>query len=359
MKYIHEYRDKGLVEKLVHLIRVSSKHKIALMEVCGGHTAAIHRFGIKSLLPETIRLFSGPGCPVCVTGTSYIDKAIWLSREKDMIITTFGDLIRVPGSSSTLEAEKSDGRDIRIVYSVLDSLKIARQNPDKNVVFLAIGFETTAPGTAAAIQQAHNQRFDNFFILNAHKVMPPAMSALVSEGIKIDGFICPGHVSTITGSKIYEFLPADHGIGCAIAGFEPLDILHAVYSLVLQLEDSEPKVEIAYKRAVTDQGNKKAQNFINTVFQPCNVEWRGLGQIPDSGLCLRKEYLTFDADYMFDIQIPKPKERPGCICGEILKGLRTPGECRLFGKSCTPQNPVGACMVSQEGACQAWYKYGE
>jgi len=357
MKFSTEFRDPGLVKTLAGKIRSATNKDIVLMEVCGGHTMAIHRYGIPSLLPENIHLVSGPGCPVCVTSKSYIDHAIALGKRKNLILCTYGDLIRVPGSFSTLDKEKAGGADVRIVASTLDALKIARENPGKEVVFLGIGFETTAPGSAAAIVQAHKEQLTNFFLLSAHKIMPPAMEALITEGIKINGYICPGHVSTITGSSIYEFIPAKYGLACVVAGFEPLDILQSVLMLAQQIEQESPRVEIQYKRVVKPEGNLIAQRLLGEVFELAGDWWRGFGVIPASGLQLREQYSAFDAAKVFEVVLPEPKEDKGCICGELLKGLKKPSDCKLFGKACTPSDPVGACMVSSEGACAAHYKY--
>lgn len=357
MKFVNEYRNSEIVLDLAKKIKTISQKEISLMEVCGGHTMAIHRFGIPSLLPSNIKLISGPGCPVCVSGIEFIDKAIALSGKKDVIITTYGDLIRVPGSKSSLEKEKSKDADIRIVYSTLEALEIAKHNQDKKVVFLGIGFETTAPATAVAIQKAYEDNISNFYLLTAHKIMPPVMQALLNEKVKIHGFICPGHVSAITGSKIYEFIPEEYKIACVVTGFEPIDIMQSVYMLTKQIHDKDPKVEIQYSRAVTKDGNTKAQEIMNEVFETRDDIWRGIGEIPNSGLKLRKKYKDFDAELVFDIQIDQVKEHSACICGQILRGQKSPKDCKLFGKVCSPDNPIGACMVSSEGACQAFYKY--
>jgi hydrogenase expression/formation protein HypD len=357
MKYVTEFRDPSAVRKLLSEIKRVSHKEIALMEVCGGHTMAIHRYGIPSLLPENIHLLSGPGCPVCVTSRSYIDHAIELGKIPGMIITTYGDLIRVPGTESTLDREKAAGMDVRIVGSTIESLKIARENPDKQIVFLGIGFETTAPGSAAAIEIAFNEKIRNFFLLSAHKIMPPAMEALITEGIKINGYISPGHVSTITGSSIYNFIPEKYGLGCVIAGFEPTDILQSILMLAEQIETGKPSVEIQYSRAVRPEGNLKAQALLNKVFMLDGDWWRGFGVIPASGLKLKPEFSAYDASKVFDVKLPEPKEEKGCICGDILKGLKKPSDCKLFAHACTPENPVGACMVSNEGSCAAYYRY--
>lgn len=359
MKYITEFRDKALVEGLIKEIRKISHKEIALMEVCGGHTMAIHKFGIPAMLPANIKLLSGPGCPVCVTDKKYIDIAVYLSHLPDVIITTYGDLIRVPGSKGTLDLSKSEGNDIRIVYSSIDALQIARDNPTKKVIFLGIGFETTAPGTAVAISNAYKEGLDNFFVHCSHKIMPPAMEALITEGVKIDGYICPGHVSAITGAGIYDFIPAKFKLGCVIAGFEPTDILQSILMLVKQIENNDTKVEIAYKRAVKPEGNLIAKAMLSEVFELGDDWWRGFGVIPQSGLKIKKKYEQHNVEANFEINVPEPAPDKGCICGEILKGLKRPVECKLFRKVCTPENPIGACMVSNEGACAAFYRYGE
>ena len=359
MKYIDEYRNKEKVLQLSRLIKKFSSKDIVLMEVCGGHTMAIQKFGIPSLLPKTVKLLSGPGCPVCVTSKKFIDQAIAYCRLSNIIIATFGDLIRVPGSTSTLEKEKANGHDIRIVYSGLDSLKIAKNNPDKKVIFLGIGFETTAPGSAALIQQAEIQNLKNFFLFSSHKIMSPAMEAIINENVKIDGYLAPGHVSAITGIKIYKNIPEKYNLGCVITGFEPTDILQAIYMLVIQHETNNQKVEIQYTRAVKPEGNAKAQKLLNKYFSFRDDWWRGLGVLKNSGLCLKEKYSVFDAEKQIKVDVEKTKEEKGCICGEILKGLKIPTECKLFDRACKPANPIGACMVSSEGACAAFYKYNK
>lgn len=357
MKYIDEYRKKDLILAVSEKLKLVSTKEIVLMEVCGGHTMAIHRFGLPSLLPPTIRLISGPGCPVCVSGQQFIDTALAYSKVSGVIITTYGDLIRVPGSTTSLEKERANGSDIRIVYSVLESLEIAKNNTDKSVVFLGIGFETTAPLTAAAILQAKKEKITNFFVMSAHKVMPPVMKALVNEGVKINGFIAPGHVSAITGTAIYNDLATEYGLGVVVAGFEPVDMMQAILMLATQIESGEPKIEVQYQRVVNHQGNLTAQRMLAEVFESRDDTWRGLGIIPVSGLKIREELSDFDAERHFKIEIPKSTEPKGCICGQILRGLKTPVDCALFGKKCTPADPVGACMVSGEGTCATYYKY--
>lgn len=359
MKYIDEYRDKKLVEKIQSQIKAISVKPVTFMEVCGGHTWAIQKFGIPSLLSDNIRLVSGPGCPVCVTSRSFIDHAIALCRLKEVVMTTYGDLMRVPGSTSSLSLEKSKGSDVRMVYSVLDALKIARENPAKKVVFLGIGFETTAPASAAGIINAEKENLKNFFVLSSHKIMPPAMGALIDEGVAINGYIAPGHVSVITGAKIYNGIPEKYGVGCVISGFEPVDILQSVYMLVRQVENNDCKVEIQYKRAVNYEGNIKAQHMMDDVFTLRDDWWRGLGTLPDSGLGISSKYSNYDAEKMFDVEVEPTREDKGCICGLILKGLKKPTDCKLFGKVCTTSNPVGACMVSHEGACNAYFRFNK
>jgi len=357
MKFIDEYRDKELIIKLTGKIEKAVGHEYTFMEVCGGHTSAIHRFGIPSLLPGRIKLISGPGCPVCVTGKDFIDKTIACSRMENVVIATFGDLIRVPGSSSTLEGERTRGADIRIVISCLEALEIARMNPLKKIIFPGIGFETTAPGTAVTIKQSEKDNINNFWILSAHKLMPPAMEAIIQDGVEIDGFICPGHVAAITGSSVFNFIPLKYKLGCVITGFEPVDILQAILMLINQKNQDAPKVEIQYNRVVTENGNEIAIRYLSEVFEPCDAYWRGIGIIPGSGLKLLKTYERFDAEKTFSPDITLPNDDGLCICGEILRGKKTPGDCPLFAGLCSPHNPVGACMVSNEGACNTWFKY--
>lgn len=357
MKFIDEYRNKNEVKILANKINSYTGPEIRLMEVCGGHTMSIHRFGIPTLLPSNIKLLSGPGCPVCVSDRKFIDKAVAYSRMDDVIITTFGDLIRVPGSSSNLDKEKAAGADIRIVYSITEALEIAKKNSDKNIIFLGIGFETTAPGTAAGIIMADKAELSNFFLLSSHKVMPPAMSALIDEGVKINGYIAPGHVSTITGTSIYEEIPKKYGLSVVVAGFEPVDILQSILMLINQIDSKDPKVEIQYSRVVKPEGNAKALKMMYQVFEPADDWWRGLGMLKDSGLKLNNRYERYDAETHIPVEPEKTIEPKGCICGEILKGVKSPKDCKIFGTVCTPSNPVGACMVSNEGACAAFYKY--
>ncbi len=359
MEILSEYRNKENTSKILREICRISKKEIDLMEVCGGHTMAIQRFGIPSMLPKNIHLKSGPGCPVCVTSKHYIDQAIAYCRGENNVVATFGDLIRVPGSTSSLEREKARGHEVKVVYSPLEALYYAKENPGKNVIFLGIGFETTAPGTAATILKASSLSITNFFVFSAHKIMPPVMERLVDDGIKINGFIGPGHVSTIAGTRMYEFLAKKYGVGCVVSGFEPVDILQSVLMLTEQHESKTPKVEIQYKRAVKPAGNVKALHVMWDVFETREDWWRGLGTIPDSGLKISDKFQQFDAEKQLEVVVEDTVEDPECICGEVLKGTKTPRQCRLFNKRCDPANPVGACMVSSEGACQAYYRYHE
>ena len=353
-----DFKNREHCKALVNQIRQESKKEAVIMEVCGGHTMALYRNGITSLLPENIRMVSGPGCPVCVSDIRYIDHAIALARRPDVIITTYGDLIRVPGSTSSLEKEKASGAAVNIVWSGLEAVDIAARNPDKKVVFLGIGFETTIPGTAIAILEAKKREVTNFLALCSHKIMPPAMTALIDEGVRIDAYLCPGHVTAVTGSGIYEPIAAKYGKPCVVSGFEPADILQSILMIVRQIEAGKPAVEIQYTRVVHREGNPKAQTLINMVFTPNDDWWRGLGVIPRSGLRLADNYKQFDAAEAVPVTVEPPREAKGCICGSILKGLQYPSDCSLFGKVCTPDTPVGACMVSSEGACAAFFQYG-
>ena len=331
------------------------------MEVCGTHTVAAFRSGLRSVLPETLRLVSGPGCPVCVTPVNYVDRAVAMASIAEVTVATFGDMVRVPGSTTSLERARAGGADVRVVYSATDALEIARRNPGRRVVFLGVGFETTAPGTAWTIQEARRDGVENFGVFCAHKTMPEAMAALASGGeLRIDGFMCPGHVSTVIGARPYEFLARDFGVPCVITGFEPTDILEALLMLVTQRLEGRAEVEIQYARSVRPEGNPAARRLIDEVFEPCDVEWRGLGCIPGSGLRIRASFAAHDAERWFpDPEAPPPREHPGCICGDVLRGAREPAECPLFARVCTPDSPVGPCMVGAEGACAIWYKYGE
>ncbi|MFO7723562.1 MAG: hydrogenase formation protein HypD [Bacteroidales bacterium] len=357
MKYIEEYRDPVLCETLLNQIHKEIREEIVIMEVCGGHTMALHRFGIPALLPKQIRLLSGPGCPVCVTGRGYIDKAIRLARSGNVTICTYGDLIRVPGSQGSLEKAAADGGDIKVVFSPLQCLEQAKQNPSREFVFLGIGFETTAPASAVAIAKASEASLKNFFLFSAHKLMPPAMAAIIHEGIRVDGYLCPGHVSTIAGTEMYQPLVRNFGVGCVIAGFEPVDLLQAVLMLVRQHQQGKQQVEIQYSRAVKPEGNPKARKLVSMVFKPGDAWWRGLGMLEESGLNIRDQFMAHDASVVYGLPEEETGDPKGCRCGDVLKGLIKPDECSLYHKVCNPGNPVGACMVSAEGACQTWYQY--
>jgi len=358
MKFIDEYRDPELAQKLVRKIHELSHKPARLMEFCGGHTVSIMRNGIRQLLPPQVEMLSGPGCPVCVTANADIDKAIAMSNLHDVIITTFGDMIKVPGSYSSLQKARAEGADIRIVYSTQDALNIARENTRKSVIFIGIGFETTAPTIAAAIQEANENNISNFYTLCLLKLCPPIMKTILDLGeLKLDGIVCPGHVSAVIGSHPYEFIPHNYGVACVVSGFEPLDILLSVAMLVEQIEKSEPQVEIAYRRGVKAEGNDTALKLIEKVFDIAQADWRGIGIVANSGLKLKPGYERFDAEKNFSLKLKPVKEAKGCICGDILRGIKTPTDCKLFRKVCFPEHPVGPCMVSSEGACAAYYEY--
>lgn len=358
LKHIDEYRDSEISQQLIEKIKSSSKKDVRLMEVCGTHTVSIFRSGIRSMLPRTVSLLSGPGCPVCVTDQAEVDAFIELARVDDVIITTFGDLMRVPGTRSSLQKESAGGRDIRVVYSTFDALEIARKNPAKKVVFLGVGFETTAPTIAAAILSAAQEGVKNFSVISAHKLVPPALQALMaSADARIDGFILPGHVSVIIGLNAYRPFFDQYQIPCVVAGFEPIDILQAISMLVQMLESGSPALDNAYPRAVTREGNTKAQQILDEIFEPAGAGWRGIGVIPQSGLKIREKYAAHDAQKLFDVEVPDAKAPKGCACGEILIGTKTPPQCALYKKACTPMEPVGPCMVSTEGTCAAYYRY--
>ncbi len=357
MKYVDEYRNGRHIARLAEMIRQEAVCDYSFMEVCGGHTAAIHRFGIPSLLPSRVRLLSGPGCPVCVTPAGYIDTLVALAAGEDVTVALFGDLMRVPGTTSSPAEAKASGADIRVVLSAHEALDLARSNPQRRVIFAAIGFETTAPGTAVTLTEAERDGVGNFHVLNAHKVMPPAMEMLLREGTRIDGFICPGHVAVITGSAVFDFIPRRYGLACAVAGFEPADIMLAVLMLIRQVNSRKPKVEIEYRRAVSAEGNQMAQLYMREAFEPGDAEWRGLGIIPSGGMNLQERFRRFDAGLVFNVDTPAPVSETGCICGDILRGVRTPADCPLFSTSCTPDNPQGACMVSAEGSCNTFFIY--
>ncbi len=356
------FRDPEVARQLLRTIRetvAGSSRQLTLMEVCGTHTMSIHQHGIRSLLPDQLRLVSGPGCPVCVTPLPYVDHALALARQPGTIITTFGDMLRIPGSSSSLLEEKARGADIRSVYSPLDAVRLAQSHPQQRIVFLGVGFETTTPTVAGAILQANRLQLQNFAVLCAHKTMPAPMAALSSDpDLQVDGYLCPAHVSTIIGTRAYQPLAEKYRVACVVTGFEPLDILQGVAMLAKQIMAGEARVENQYRRFVKPEGNPKAQQLTASVFEPCDAIWRGIGQLPASGLRLRKAFATFDAISRFPVQVEESRDPVGCLCGEILKGKVAPRDCPLFGNACTPESPVGACMVSSEGTCAAEHKYG-
>lgn len=357
MKYIDEYRDQERIGKIAKELHNFNNRSYTFMEVCGGHTMAIRKFGLTSLIPGNFRLRSGPGCPVCVTGKSFIDKTV-ACTEQGMVVAVFGDLMRIPGTKTTLEKTRIGGADVRIVFSPLDVVEMAAAEPNRKFVFAAAGFETTAPGTACAVKAAEAAGLENFYVLSAHKIMPPAMRMLVKQGIVTDGFICPGHVCAITGSAIFDFIPQEFGLACVVSGFEPLDIMYSVLMLARQIRNRDPRVEIEYRRAVTREGNLLAQKEMDDVFCLEDTSWRGLGLIPGSGLKLREPYARFDAGNVFSLKMEESDHEDGCLCGEILKGMAEPADCPLFRTVCHPGHPVGACMVSPEGACNATYTFG-
>ncbi|MDD5347691.1 MAG: hydrogenase formation protein HypD [Candidatus Omnitrophica bacterium] len=358
MKYIDEFRDRTIVKGLMAEIGALAKLKTNLMEVCGTHTMAIFRSGIKQLLPAKINLISGPGCPVCVTAQADIDRMLTLAKLPGVIITTFGDMLKVPGTQSSLEKERAAGCDIRVVYSPLDALEIARQERSREVIFLAVGFETTAPAIASVTSDARAGRIKNFSVYCCHKLIPPAMAALLeAKEIRIHGFICPGHVSTIIGTRPYALIAEEFRIPCVVSGFEPTDILESIRMLLQQIRQKRADAEIQYRRAVRPEGNLSAQQALSDVFMPSDADWRGLGVIPKSGLKLREQYQAHDAEIKFDIKVEESFEAKQCLCGQVLRGVKNPSQCRLFATVCTPEQPYGPCMVSTEGTCAAWYKY--
>jgi len=349
---------KEYARYLLDKLHQKAEQPLTVMEVCGTHTVAIARSGLRELLPETIRLISGPGCPVCVTDDFDLDLAIALSRQKGVILVTFGDMMRVPGTGSSLQEEKGRGADVRVVYSPADALTIARENPHSQVIFLAIGFETTVPAVAVTLEQAIQEGLENFSIFSLHKLVPPVMKALLEDPeVKIDAFLNPGHVCTILGVEPFRFVAEEYGRPCVIAGFDAVDILEALLMIVEQQKSGRPKVEIQYRRAVRPEGNQVAQAYIRKYFIPAPAVWRGIGEVPGSGLQLRDEYAHLEARNRFSIEVEPGKRVKGCACGEILKGLKLPYECPLFGKACTPMRPVGPCMVSSEGSCSAYYRF--
>ncbi|UCE23772.1 MAG: hydrogenase formation protein HypD [Candidatus Zixiibacteriota bacterium] len=358
MKYLEEFRDPVMAQKLLAGIATTTTRKWVIMEVCGGQTHAIIKNGIDQLLPRQIELVHGPGCPVCVTPLEMIDKALAIASRPEVIFTSFGDMLRVPGSKQDLFMVKSGGGDVRMVYSPLDALKIARENPDRQVVFFGVGFETTAPLTAMTVWQAYQQKIDNFSMLVSHVLVPPAMTALLSSPEnRVQAFLAAGHVCTVMGWEEYVPIAEKYKVPIVVTGFEPVDILEGIFMAVQQLEQGRAEVENQYTRVVKREGNRPAQELISKVFQTTDRKWRGIGSFPQSGFALSPEFEKYDADKRFDLGDIRVEEPPECISGLILQGLKKPHECEEFGKRCTPQSPLGATMVSSEGACAAYYNY--
>lgn len=358
--------DKTEARALLDGIGSRTGRTLTFMEVCGTHTMAAARAGLHSLLPDTVRLISGPGCPVCVTPVGYIDHALVLADRPEVTITSFGDLMRVPGSKrdprdrtpSSLLSSRARGADVRVVYSPVDALDLARTHPNREVVFLGVGFETTTPAIAAAILRAHHLGLRNFSVLSANKTIPEAMEALAaSDDLALDGFLCPGHVSVVLGPEAYAGLAERCGVPCVIGGFEPIEMIRGIDALARQVAERRAEVENCYPGAVRPGGNARAREVAARVYQPADSTWRGVGTIPGSGLEIREEFRCFDAERRFSVSIPTPEEPRGCRCGEVLRGVLDPAECGLFGRRCTPETPEGACMVSSEGSCAARYAY--
>lgn len=358
MKYLDEYRDGQLAQRLLREIVRKVTRPWVLMEICGGQTHTIMRYGLDELLPPQIELVHGPGCPVCVTPASILDRAIDLAGRDDVILVSYGDMLRVPGTVMDLLSAKAQGADVRMVYSPLDALRIARLHPSRKVVFLAVGFETTAPANAMAVYQAHHEKLGNFFLLGSHVLVPPAIRALAgSPDNRVQGFIAPGHVCTVVGCAEYEDLAREFQMPIVVGGFEPVDLLQAILTLVTMLEAGSATFANDYSRSVSYQGNPEAQRIIGEVFEVVNQSWRGLGEIPRSGLRLREKFAAWDADRVFDPNTSQPEAPSACISAQILKGLKKPTDCSVFGTICTPDCPLGAPMVSSEGACSAYYQY--
>ncbi|MGC9063584.1 MAG: hydrogenase formation protein HypD [bacterium] len=354
-----DYNNPKIAKSLIDEIYSFSSRDIIIMEFCGTHTHSIFRFGIRELLPKNISMLSGPGCPVCVTDTRDIDYCIALSSLPDVIITTFGDMIRVPGSSKSLQEVKAEGADVRIVYSSMDAINVARENPKKKVVFLGVGFETTAPTVASSIIEAEKNNIDNYFVYSMHKLTPPAMEAILNLGeIRLNGILGPGHVSTVIGWKAWEFVPLRYRLPVVVAGFDAVDILLGILNIVKLCSGDKLEVVNAYQRAVKPYGNSYALSLMNEVFERDDALWRGLGELPQSGLQIKNKYKRFDARLEFPFDIPSKPKPKGCRCDEVIRGVISPLECSLFGIACTPSHPVGPCMVSSEGTCSAYYIYG-
>lgn len=357
--FLKEFKDPEISSLLNNELLKYADRTYKIMELCGTHTMSLFKSGVRAILPPNIKLISGPGCPVCVTPNYYMDNAVKLAMMKDVIVTTFGDLMRVPGNGKSLLEAKTEGADARVVYSPMDSLAVAAENPDKKVVFLSVGFETTTPIVALAVKKAKEEGLKNFFILAGNKTMPAAIELLsCDKDIAIDGFFYPGHVCSVAGTEYARIISKKYGIPGVVAGFEPVDLLYAILELVKLINEGNGEVKNLYSRVVREEGNPAAYNTMFEVFQPCDTVWRGIGNIPASGLELRDEYVSFDAWKVFNLEQNIDEKINGCICGEILKGIKEPSDCPLFAKKCTPNKPVGACMVSSEGSCAAHYKYG-
>ena len=360
MRFIDEYRQADLASRLAEQIARLTDQPLKLMEVCGGHTHTIFKYGIEDLLPPNIEMIHGPGCPVCVIPLGRVDDSISIALQPGIIFTTFGDMMRVPGSKTSLLDAKAAGADVRMVYSPLDALKIAKKNPDRHVVFLALGFETTAPSTAMTVLQAAKDGVENFSVFCNHIMIVPALKAMLdSPDLKLDGFVGPGHVSTVIGTSCYDFVATEYGKPIVVSGFEPLDVLQSVYMIVKQVVEHRAEVENQYSRVVMREGNLKALEVIFDVFEPRDYfEWRGLGSIARSGMKISRKYAQFDAELRFAVPGLRIADPKACQCGEILKGVKKPWECKVFGTACTPETPIGSCMVSSEGACAAYYNFG-
>lgn len=352
--------NRELTKKLADILKKRKlKKPIRIMEICGTHTVQFFKTGVKNIFPEGLELIDGPGCPVCVTENEYLDLAIETAKKYNAIVTTFGDMIKVPSSYSSLAKEKAHGMDVRIVYSPLDALKVSEDNPEREVIFLSVGFETTTPGEAVTILEAKKRNIKNFSVLSGNKLTPPAVRALLdADEVKIDGFIVPGHVSTIIGREPWNFIASDFGRPGVISGFESMDLITGTLSIIDLIEEGKTEVLNGYKNVVRERGNEQALNIMDQVFETADSIWRGLGTIPVSGLIIRDEFADFDTARKLPSEAPPVKEHKGCRCGELLRGLILPTECPLFGKACTPGQAVGPCMVSSEGPCAAYYKYG-
>lgn len=360
MRFIDEYRDSVKAKRYLKEIRKITTENWSIMEICGGQTHSIMKYGIDELLPEKINLIHGPGCPVCVTPVEKIDKAIEIASKPDVIFCSFGDMLRVPGSKTDLLNVKASGYDVRIVYSPVDAVRIAKENPGKEVVFFAVGFETTAPPNAQAICLAYNQKIENFSALVSHVLVPPAIEAVLSsKNNKVRGFLAAGHVCAVMGFYEYEIIAEKFRVPVVVTGFEPLDILQGIYMCVKQLQESRYDVENQYSRVVTREGNPKAREIMFEVFETCNMKWRGIGEIKQSGFTIKDKYKKFDAEIKFGVVNYSVEESSECISGLILQGLKKPNECPVFGTKCSPEHPLGATMVSSEGACSAYYLYKE